>query len=144
MQSHSGLDGVHDQMKMSREHALLGNYEASLVYFDGVVAQIQQHLRTVDDPYLRSQWAKAKEDLVAEFGLVKEITRELARFKESPGSGAASAAAGPEEVRWDEVPVGCAAPHAPFAEPLPPDDPDVWPDPPPMPEPRRVSGVSGA
>ena len=45
-----------------------------LVYFDGVVAQIQQYLRTADDPYLRSQWQKAKEDLVAEFRIVKEIS----------------------------------------------------------------------
>ena len=135
MQAASGLDGVHDQMKMSREHALLGNYEASLVYFDGVVAQIQQHLRTVDDPYLRSQWAKAKEDLVAEFGLVKEITRELARFKESPGSapsvivgGAAAPGGGGGGGDWDEMPVGCGVPEYP----QPPDDPDVWPDPPPL------------
>ena len=61
-----------------------------MVYFDGVVAQIQQYLRTVDDPYLRSQWQKAKEDLVAEFRIVKEITQELGRFKESPGAGSAA------------------------------------------------------
>ena len=48
---------------MSREYALLGNYEAALVYFDGVVAQIQQHLRTLDDPHLRQQWLRCKEEL---------------------------------------------------------------------------------
>ena len=58
------------------------------MYFDGVVAQIQQHLRTVDDPYLRSQWQKAKEDLVAEFRIVKEISQELKLFKDNPGGGA--------------------------------------------------------
>ena len=59
------LVGVGDQMKMAREHALLGNYEASLVYFDGVVSQINLFLRTVDDAYTKAQWQKAKDDLVA-------------------------------------------------------------------------------
>ena len=61
----SALSDMENQMKMSREHALLGNYEASLVYFDGVVAQIQQHLRTLDDPHLRQQWLRATSSLPA-------------------------------------------------------------------------------
>ena len=79
------LVGVGDQMKMAREHALLGNYEASLVYFDGVVSQINLFLRTVDDAYTKAQWQKAKDDLVDEFRVVKEITHELGRFKGEPG-----------------------------------------------------------
>ena len=127
------MEQVQDQMKMSREHALLGNYEASLVYFDGVVAQIKQHLRTVDDPHLRAQWERAKEDLVAEFRIVKEITQELARFKDKPGSAALTRG----DASWEEVPA--VAPYAEAAEDL-----DVWPEPPPQPErrappPRRVS-----
>ena len=47
------LKGLENQMKQAREHALLGNYEAALVYFDGATAQIQQHLRSLDDPHLR-------------------------------------------------------------------------------------------
>ena len=81
------LSGMESAMKMSREHALLGNYEASLVYFDGVIAQIQQHLRTVDDPHLRQQWLRAKEEITTEFSVVKDILRELGRFKEPPGQG---------------------------------------------------------
>ena len=42
----SSLTGMENAMKMSREHALLGNYEASLVYFDGVIAQSQSPLRS--------------------------------------------------------------------------------------------------
>ena len=38
---------VAGQMHISRENALLGNYKASLVYFDGVIAQIQRNLRPV-------------------------------------------------------------------------------------------------
>ena len=128
-----------DQMKMSREHALLGNYDASLVYFDGVVAQIQQYLRTADDPYLRSQWQKAKEDLVAEFRIVKEITQELGRFKESPGAGAARepASVGAGAGGWDDE-AGYADYRAPVESSV--DDPDVWPPPTSQPEPRRPAG----
>ena len=92
------LVGVGDQMKMAREHALLGNYEASLVYFDGVVSQINLFLRTVDDAYTKAQWQKAKDDLVDEFRVVKEITHELGRFKGEPGrpSTVASTAASKE------------------------------------------------
>jgi len=82
--SSSSLAGMENAMKMSREHALLGNYEASLVYFDGVVAQIQQHLRTLDDAHMRQQWVRAKEELNAEFAIVKDIVRELNKFKEPP------------------------------------------------------------
>ena len=75
-----------DEMKMSREHALLGNYEASLVYFDGVVAKIMQHLRTVDDAHVRAQWLKAKEDLTAEFRVVKgRIERTVEAAAHSAG-----------------------------------------------------------
>jgi len=111
-QGETALAGINDQMKMSREHALLGNYDASLVYFDGVISQIQRYLKSVDDPYVRSKWEvararaqlarhdanpalparqKAKEDLGAEFKIVKAIAYELSRFKEPPGSGFAGA-----------------------------------------------------
>ena len=56
-----------------------------LVYFDGVVAQIMQHLRTLDDPHLRQQWLRAKEELTQEFSVVKDIVNELKRFKDPPG-----------------------------------------------------------
>ena len=64
------LKGLENQMKQAREHALLGNYEAALVYFDGATAQIQQHLRSLDDPHLRQQWMRAKEELANEFAIV--------------------------------------------------------------------------
>ena len=199
------VSSMEQQIKMAREHALLGQYEAScvscpriphrpprarmkpfhqlsrvsvavrvrachcrLVYHDGVHAQIQQHLRTLDDPHMRQQWQRAKEALAAEFRVVKEIVQELARFKDPPGSG------GPIAERFDdplsdrplprrELPprrepppareppstgpaFSCddAAPSARAPNELPDepaDDPDVWGPPggpPPIPESRRV------
>ena len=99
------LVGVGDQMKMAREHALLGNYEASLVYFDGVVSQINLFLRTVDDAYTKAQWQKAKDDLVDEFRVVKEITHELGRFKGEPGRpSCGGGGCGPSRNAYDEQP----------------------------------------
>ena len=103
------LAGLTDSMKMAREHALLGNYEAALVYHDGVIAQIQQHLKTLDDPHLRQQWVRAKEEINSEFGVVKEIARELARFKDPPGG---ASAAGGAAAHDDDEPC--------FRRPLPP------------------------
>ena len=68
------------------------------------LSQIQRYLRTLDDPYLRSQWTKAKEDLSGEFRVVKEICAELGKFREPAGSVAAAvlpASAG----GWDATPV---------------------------------------
>ncbi|GBG59456.1 hypothetical protein CBR_g38481 [Chara braunii] len=72
---------------MAREYALLGNYDTALVYFDGVISQINKHLRTVDDPVIRQKWIKCKEDLAEEFDIVKQIDLERLAFKELPGSG---------------------------------------------------------
>ena len=104
------LVGVGDQMKMAREHALLGNYEASLVYFDGVVSQINLFLRTVDDAYTKAQWQKAKDDLVDEFRVVKEITHELGRFKGEPGRpSCGGGGCGPSRNAYDEQPAPAPA-----------------------------------
>ena len=59
----------------------------------------QRYLRTLDEPYLRSQWQKAKEDLSGEFRIVKEICLELAKFREPAGRASASAARGERNSR---------------------------------------------
>ena len=93
-------------MHISRENALLGNYKASLVYFDGVIGQIQRNLRPVDNLQLTSQWQKAKEELDAEFRIVKNICLELNHFKKPPEKAFAPAAA-PARAS-----TGCSAPAA--------------------------------
>ena len=92
---------VAGQMHISRENALLGNYKASLVYFDGVIGQIQRNLRPVDNLQLTSQWQKAKEELDAEFRIVKNICLELNHFKKPPEKAFAPAAA-PARASWEE------------------------------------------
>ena len=45
-----------ENTKMGREFALLGNYETSLVYYQGVVQQIHRLLQSVNDPMRRERW----------------------------------------------------------------------------------------
>lgn len=141
----SFLVGLDEQVQMSRENALLGNYEASLVYFDGAISQIQRYLRTLDDPDLRHRWQQAEADLSGEFRQVKEICSEVAKFREPPGRSTASAAvaASPMDARpphgnhghlgalqggLGRMDVGPSAPEF---------DPDVW-SPPKAPPPERM------
>jgi katanin p60 ATPase-containing subunit A1 len=141
----SFLVGLDEQVQMSRENALLGNYEASLVYFDGAISQIQRYLRTLDDPDLRAQWQQAKDELSGEFRVVKEICVEVAKFREPPGRSTASAAIGtsPMDARPAHgIHVHPASHQAGLGRvdvgpPAPEFDPDVW-SPPKAPPPDRM------
>eukprot|EP00697_Spironema_sp_BW2_P009806 gnl/Spiro4/24821_TR12339_c0_g1_i1.p1 gnl/Spiro4/24821_TR12339_c0_g1~~gnl/Spiro4/24821_TR12339_c0_g1_i1.p1 ORF type:complete len:610 (-),score=128.62 gnl/Spiro4/24821_TR12339_c0_g1_i1:105-1934(-) len=80
------LEGVAQSMRMSREFALLGNYDSSLVWFDDVVSKIQRFLHKTRDVALREKWASIKEDLTTEAKIIKDINAELQMFKEPPGT----------------------------------------------------------
>ena len=45
-----------ENTKMGREHSLLGNYDTSLVYYQGVLQQIQKLLLTIKDPGRKQKW----------------------------------------------------------------------------------------
>ena len=45
-----------ENTKMGREHALLGDYETSQVYYQGVLQQIQKLLITIKDPTRKQKW----------------------------------------------------------------------------------------
>lgn len=49
----------------ARECAVLGDYAAALVYFDGALATLNKHAKTVTDPFARGQWAQCCRDLQA-------------------------------------------------------------------------------
>ena len=75
------MQGLVHSMKITREFALLGHYEQALVYYDGVLCQIQQYLKTVKDSQELMKWNQVKKILHEEIALVKEISSELALFK---------------------------------------------------------------
>ena len=49
-----------ENTKLAREYALLGNYETSLVYYQGVLQQVAKLLSTVRDPSRKAQWGKTR------------------------------------------------------------------------------------
>lgn len=80
------LDTLGEHLTLAREYALLGNYDTAIIFFEGVLAQINKHSSNVDDPYLRTKWNKCKKDLMEEFNIVKQIDTERQAFRDAPGS----------------------------------------------------------
>jgi katanin p60 ATPase-containing subunit A1 len=54
------MDEIVDNVKMAREYALLGNYDTALVYFQGVLQQIQKHIVGIVDPVRKQKWHQGK------------------------------------------------------------------------------------
>lgn len=50
------LAEVCDNAKKGREYALLGNYDSSMVYYQGVIQQIQRYCQSVRDPAVKGKW----------------------------------------------------------------------------------------
>lgn len=87
-----------ENTKLGRENALLGNYETSLVYYQGVLGQINKLLSSLAEENRRQKWSQVnyvllrvvnkfdyifqvKDEIQQEFDYVKDISRTLASFK---------------------------------------------------------------
>ncbi|NWS58546.1 KATL1 protein, partial [Chunga burmeisteri] len=107
------LAEICDNVKKGKEYALLGNYDSSMVYYQGVVQQIQRHCQLIRDPAIKCKWQQVRQEVVEEYEQVKSIVNTLECFKmERPA----------------DIPVSCQ--DEPFR------DPDVWP--PPVPAEHRA------
>jgi hypothetical protein len=69
---------------MAREHALLGNYETALIYFEGVASSIANYTRGCTDSTERVKWSKLKEAITVESQLIRQISQELVRWQRRP------------------------------------------------------------
>ncbi|KAH7826257.1 p97H [Monocercomonoides exilis] len=79
------LASIEKSVKLARECALTGSYDEALVYYTGVVAEINSYLKTPSlSPDLISNWTAVREALREETTAVQAITNELAAFKENP------------------------------------------------------------
>lgn len=54
------LTEICDNAKKGREYALLGNYDSSMVYYQGVIQQIHKHCLTIRDPALKVKWQQVR------------------------------------------------------------------------------------
>ncbi|CAH3164415.1 unnamed protein product [Porites lobata] len=113
------LAEICENAKMAREYALLGNYDTSLVYYQGVIQQIQKHIQQLkDDAIMKQEWHQVRQSIVKEYDQVKEINQTLANFKKDTVHFG-----GPRRSNEDE----------------PTRDPDVWPPPTPVERDHRPS-----
>ena len=109
------ITDIGENTKLAREMSLLGNYETSTVYYQGVVQQIHRLLGTIDDPVRKMKWQQIQGEIAQEYDVVKNIMTTLNAFKggshdlQSVGPGSRA------QNSWEE----------------PTRDPDVWPPPPP-------------
>lgn len=56
--SSSVLCEIDENTKLGRENALLGNYDTSLVYYQGVLQQIQKLLGSINEADRRRKWSQ--------------------------------------------------------------------------------------
>ncbi|KAM9469324.1 katanin p60 ATPase-containing subunit A-like 1 [Clarias gariepinus] len=75
------LAEICENTKKGREYALLGNYDSSMVYYQGVLQQIQKHCQSVRDPALKVKWQLVRQELVEEYEQVQLIVTTLESFK---------------------------------------------------------------
>jgi katanin p60 ATPase-containing subunit A1 len=54
------LNEIHESAKLAREQALMGNYDTSIVYYQGVVQQIHRLLAGITDPGRKSCWQQVR------------------------------------------------------------------------------------
>ncbi|XP_078069466.1 katanin p60 ATPase-containing subunit A1-like isoform X1 [Mustelus asterias] len=72
---------ISENVKLGREYALLGNYDSALVYYQGVIEQIQKYLSSVRDPSYKQKWNQVWQEITEECRHVKEIMATLDGFK---------------------------------------------------------------
>lgn len=118
-----GVRDICEDTKMAREYALLGNYETSLVYYQGAVQQIHKLLTTITDSIRRERWQQIQHTIALEYEAIKEIQSVLSEFNTELSIDRAISSRPSYDI--SSIPNEMWAPAAPR-------DPDVWPPPTPV------------
>lgn len=119
------LNEIAEHIREARQSALLGNYDASQVYYQGVLHEIHMLMQKPEDPkyqITKQNLQKYRKLLDAEYEQVKELCNVLVTFKNyqpTPAYRGGGALGGlQDDFSNDQY----EAPER---------DPDVWPPPPP-------------
>lgn len=67
------LAEICDNAKKGREYALLGNYDTSAVYYQGVLQQIHKHCQTLRDPALKVKWQQVSSAETPEHAIIRQF-----------------------------------------------------------------------
>eukprot|EP00047_Mylnosiga_fluctuans_P004948 m.237482 g.237482 ORF g.237482 m.237482 type:complete len:538 (-) comp13148_c0_seq1:94-1707(-) len=107
------LTQVPEDLRLGREYALLGNYDTAIVYYEGVCSSLKQQVDKSTGAQ-KEKWQEARQSVIEEMGLIKDISSELSSFKVEEKA-------------------------APEPEPSEDNDPDTWQPPPPRAKPAAPS-----
>ena len=120
---------MEEETQLSREHALLGNYDAAVKKHTTLVRRLEGAGAGANEAHIA---------LTQELEIMEAINRELQHFRSSPGSNTGNAPLAQEAPRGRSIGSdGAAAP--PVRR-----DPDVWPPPTPDPAARERARGPGA
>ena len=72
---------ISENVKLAREYALLGNYDSAMVYYQGVLDQMNKYLYSVKDTYFQQKWQQVWQEINVEAKHVKDIMKTLESFK---------------------------------------------------------------
>eukprot|EP00794_Sanderia_malayensis_P000192 gene192-806_t len=117
----STLADLLENAQMGRENALLGNYDTAVVYYQGVLQQIQKLMIQTPDPSQKQKWQVVRQEIAKEYEQVKDISQVLANFKR------------------DNFNPSAPMRHGGFHGDEPTRDPDVWAPPTPVERESRQS-----
>lgn len=136
------ISEVCENTKLAREMALMGNYESSAVYYQGVLQQINKLLISVAERNRKEKWQAIQQQLAQEYEQLKSIMNILQLFRvdthidRAIGSVLRTPNVFEEPTR--DATMWFGSPKDPDVWPPPPNrDPDVWP--PPSPADHRTS-----
>lgn len=75
------ISEICENTKLAREMALMGNYDTSGVYYQGVIQQIHRLLTTIGDATRKGKWQVVQHQIAQEFEKVKATSNTLQLFK---------------------------------------------------------------
>jgi hypothetical protein len=84
------VSSLPEQLKMSHEHVLLGNYDAAQVYYAGLIGNVAKRAKVPRAPNA-ALWNSARDALAREHQLVRDVAAELGAFSATPGASLGSA-----------------------------------------------------
>ncbi|CAG0914517.1 unnamed protein product [Notodromas monacha] len=80
------LKGILEDAKIAREKALVGEYDAASVYYEGTIQQIHKLLTSIHDPTRKLKWQQVQGQIVEEYDTLKHLIKikRSGLFDESP------------------------------------------------------------
>lgn len=60
----ASVDEIRDSINMAREMALTGNYDSSIVYYEGVKLQLNRFLTTIESQSRRESWRSVSDSSI--------------------------------------------------------------------------------